>query len=139
MNASLSWILVAIKKSPENKNVRFPNVPEGKTLGIHYDKYCEFHKTKGHHTNDCEVLAKEVHAPIKAEKFRQFVKGVTKRTDQRDEPKEKPRDDRKYGKDRGIKVMVIKGGDDHELPSKKARCSDRPLMKNGVSKANKAI
>lgn len=108
---------MAIKSSPEKKNLKFSKVPEGKTVGRDYSKYCEFHRAKGHHTDDCKALAEEVHSLIKAGKFSQFVKGITKK----DEPQADQ--ETKSAEGDGYREIIVEGGGDYEPTTKKARRS----------------
>ncbi|GJW78581.1 hypothetical protein Tco_0140263 [Tanacetum coccineum] len=45
-------------------------------------KFCEFHNDKGHSTDDCFQLKKQIEELVKAGKLSQFVKGIRHEKDQ---------------------------------------------------------
>ena len=125
LNAPLGQILLAIKQSPEKKNIKFPKVPEGQLVGPDREKYCEFHRARGHRTDDCKQLADEVYALIRAGKFSHFVKGVTKESTKRAKQEDDKDEEEQGGRKKPYKgqILVIAGGPSYEPPRKKTKRS----------------
>ncbi|GKC36899.1 reverse transcriptase domain-containing protein [Tanacetum coccineum] len=65
-------------------------------------KYCEFHADKGHSTDECMQLRKQIDEMIKAKKLSQFIKELK----QNDKPKA-PKKGEASGKDKPLTILMI--------------------------------
>ncbi|GJR86962.1 reverse transcriptase domain-containing protein [Tanacetum coccineum] len=65
-------------------------------------KFCEFHNDKGHNTNECVQLKKQIEELVRAGKLSQFVKGIRQEKDQ-----QRPRKKDFPTKDKAAAIYMI--------------------------------
>lgn len=73
LNRQISAILVEM----ERRSLARPPMPRknGHTMGKDAESYCSYHKAKGHKTDDCRVLKRDIEKLIQRGMLKEFVAG----------------------------------------------------------------
>ncbi|XP_021630739.1 uncharacterized protein LOC110628402 [Manihot esculenta] len=88
LNASRAEVLVAVQ---DKELLQWPKPMRAEASQRDPDKYCQYHRTHGHDTNDCYQLINEIERLIKRGHLRNFVKKSKGERPQQNLVAERPR------------------------------------------------
>ncbi|XP_074360621.1 uncharacterized protein LOC141700838 [Apium graveolens] len=97
LNAPISKILHEIKGKPGFVHPAKMKVPNHKK---NPDKYCDYHRDKGHNTDECYRLKKFIERMIKDGELNQFVRDLRDRSGPKENPEEEVEADEPERRDR---------------------------------------
>ncbi|XP_074343101.1 uncharacterized protein LOC141680914 [Apium graveolens] len=97
LNAPISKILHEIKGKPGFVHPAKMKVPNHKK---NPDKYCDYHRDKGHNTDECYHLKKFIERMIKDGELNQFVRDLRDRSGPKENPEEEVEADEPERRDR---------------------------------------
>ncbi|XP_074377426.1 uncharacterized protein LOC141718951 [Apium graveolens] len=119
LNAPISKILHEIKGKPGFVRPAKMKVPNHKK---NPDKYCNYHRDKGHNTDECYHLKKLIERMIKDGELNQFVRDLRDRLVPKENPEEEVEADEPERRDRiRGEVKTISGGSILDKDSKTAK------------------
>ncbi|XP_074360790.1 uncharacterized protein LOC141701043 [Apium graveolens] len=119
LNAPISKILHEIKGKPEFVRPAKMKVPNHKKTP---DKYCDYHRDKGHNTDECYHLKKLIERMIKDGELNQFVRDLRDRLGPKENQEEEVKADEPERRDRiRGEVKTISRGSILDKDSKTAK------------------